>query len=175
MGREAVDEHLSALLTDEAASFSSGKKPFDPARYDRVLAYYETLDIPAAAPALFYLRTVGKAHEGDWEGVLADVIKVKGDRSLVGEMNGARFENTFIPMLGKSGDASIVGRAVALLDADMETASLYSKPYVLDMKSGLLRSVGSDVAADEAKAQADVFRKQVQEEIEKNNALLNIR
>ncbi len=170
VAREAVDRHLTAILMGGALVFTSPKVPFDPARFDEVSAYYATIPHPAVEPALFYLRTVGKARAENWAGVLADVKKVAADNNILGQGYVASFEYAFIPLLGKSGDREIVAQVVAILDGRMESANFYSRPSILEMKSDLLRNMGDDAAADEIRAQVDELRKQIQEEIDSRNA-----
>ena len=168
--RGSVDMHLRGLLMDVAQSFTSAKVPFDETRYDEVLAYCKSLNIPAADPALFYLGTAGKAHNGDWSGVLADVLKVAENNEIMDRF-ALYHENAFIPMLGKSRDEAIVGKVIELLDTRIESpeSSVYTKPRFLNMKRDLYRAIGNDVAADEAMAQAEQLNKQIQDEIDKRN------
>jgi thiol-disulfide isomerase/thioredoxin len=172
VGHEAVDHNLKAILMGGATVFTSPKVPFDSTRFNEVSAYYATIPLPVVESALFYLRTVGKARAEDWVGVLADVKKVAADNNILGQGYVSSFEFAFIPLLGNSADRDIVSEVVAILDGRMESANLYSKPYLLDMKSDLLRNMGDDAAADEINAQADGFRKQIQDEIDSRNAIL---
>ena len=176
VGQQAIDQHLTALFMATATSFTSPKIPFDKARYDEVLAYYKTIHIPAVQPALFYMKTVGKAHDGDWAGVLADLLEVEANTDILGMGNVSRYESAFIPMLGKSGDKAIIDKAIGIVDAKLDgIKTIYSKPNYLNMKSDLYLAAGNNAAADEAKKQAEVFQQQIQEEIARNNARLPAR
>ena len=174
-----VDQHINNSLLGVVNPFLARNAAFDRARYEEVTGYYKDLDFPGAKTAVVFLNTADKADRKDWAGVLGDIAANDGGGILEGRIS-AIYQQTFIPMLGLSNDADVIGKGIGMLDAKIAQAggedvnSLYTKAGYSAMKASLYKAAGDTSAAEKADAEAKEFGRRGQEAAAQSGAAIRM-
>lgn len=169
--KQAVDRKVNNAVLGAAmqlAQWQPGRGgEFDQKRFDELVSYLGTIDLPVKNSALAWLNTSVLARKGDWKGMLAQMRKVEKD-DVMGRQFGQYFQY-FIESLGRMSDKAGVKEGIEWIDQRIaeikgeDVNSFFAKAALADSKSRLYKAAGDEIGADNAKGESEEYAKAGQE------------
>lgn len=168
--RQAVDRLVNGSIISAAAQLAQWQPgrggEFNQQRFDELVSYLNTIDLPVKEQALAWLNTSVLSRKGDWKAMLAEMRKVEKEGKM-GRQFGQYYQ-FFIESLGRLNDKAAVEEGVKWLNEKIkattgeDTNAFFAKASYADSKSRLYNSIGDAAAAENAKKESEEYAKEGQ-------------
>lgn len=164
ISRDTVDLFLDYTLKSAVSGFvwqDMKKSNFNKERYDELLAYLFTVDLPRVPQYVATMYAVGKVAEGDIRGMLDEMHRSLGYGIFYDFQSKLNFIQGFMRKIEVCEDEALVKEADAWIASLIDSSKNgYEKSEYMKVRARLLRVLGEVEKAEEMEAEAPKVRMQ---------------